>query len=208
MGERGDLDLGESCTGECRKGSWGPGWGWLCGCATCIVCCGCCPRWLVKLTALSSCWYEAGLGAWIDSRLRPLRSRLMPERLCRRTGLAGRTLGISNALGVDSWRLCCIRRREMPWGELVLDSILMLVESGCVVRGRVSCRVRYWAESAQPVLAPPLSISLSPTRHTSRKYKRRSAGRVVSSRFPQYSAVSQSLRQVSISGRSLCRSDG
>lgn len=42
-------------------------------------------------------------------------------------------------------------------------------------------------------------------KHTSRKYKRRSAGRLVSSGLPQYSAVSQSLPRVSITGRSLCR---
>jgi hypothetical protein len=85
------------CTGDRRKASWGPGWGMLCGCATCIESCGSCPR-LVLLTVLSSClkvvvskgpdWGCSGkypwLWAWVASRFTPRRSRLMPVR-CRRS---------------------------------------------------------------------------------------------------------------------------
>jgi hypothetical protein len=48
----------------------------------------------------------------------------MPVRLWRR-GLAGIccTSGVSNAAGVESWRRCCIRRRETPVGEFV-DSMM------------------------------------------------------------------------------------
>ena len=71
----------------------------------------------------------------------------MPDRWCRGRGLTGlvlRTpLGIFNAFSVDNCRLCCIRRGETPEGELVLDSMLMLVESGFVVRGRASYVIRH-----------------------------------------------------------------
>lgn len=55
LGVRGDGR--EVCTGDRKKASCGPGWGWLCGCATCIECCDVCPR-LVLLTVLASCWKD------------------------------------------------------------------------------------------------------------------------------------------------------
>ena len=126
------------CTGDAKKVSRGPGWGCLCVCATCIECCDDCPRLLVLLTVLSSCWkdgvskgpgfgeyswYWACRAAWSESRLRPRRSKLMPVRCDRRT-LAGdgRTVGASKTVGVEFCRRCWIRWRWMPAGMFV-DSI-------------------------------------------------------------------------------------
>jgi hypothetical protein len=142
---------GEICTGDAKKVSWGPGWGWLCGCATCILCCGICPRLLVLLTVLLSCWkgpsccgyswYGACRAACMESRLRPRRSKLMPLRFCRRCCVlagGGRTVGASKAAGVESCRRCWIRRRWMPVGIFV-DSIVYTgrVRSWFSRRGKV-----------------------------------------------------------------------
>jgi hypothetical protein len=144
--------------------SWGPGWGWLCGCATCISCCCGCPR-LVILTVLSSCWKDSkfcgdsGRGScWgmrIASRLRPRRSRLMPVRcclVCRWLAGSGRTVCASKAAGVEFCRRCCVRRFWMLEVAL-MDSI---VDAGtnsesryprmwglsCVVRNSTQCKRR------------------------------------------------------------------
>jgi hypothetical protein len=137
----------EICTGDRNKVSWGPGWGWLCDCATCIESCGVCPR-LVILTVLSSCrkvGVSFGPGcvgpgkypccwACMASKLIAWRSRLMPGR-CRRCDVvagSGRTVGASKAAGVEFCRRCWFRRRWMPDGMFV-DSI--------TYAGRVRCPV-------------------------------------------------------------------
>lgn len=130
----------DCCTGDDMKGSWRPGWGWLCVCATCINCCGGCPMLLVILTVLSSCWKGSismwagfiwsGSGACISmvARFKPRRSRLMPDRCCRCCRVlagSGRTRGASKAAGVEFCRRCCVRRRWMLELEgAVVDSIL------------------------------------------------------------------------------------
>ena len=113
----------DCCTGDRKKESWKPGWGWLCCCATCINCCCGCPM-LVILTVLSSCWKDViwsrtGSGcssgtSIVVARLRPRKSRLMPDRCgrcCRMLAGSGRTVGASKAAGVEFCRRCCVLRR-------------------------------------------------------------------------------------------------
>lgn len=143
------------------KGSRKPGWGWLCGCATCINCCWACPR-LVLLTVLPSRWK----GSTVVSRFRPRRSRLMPDRECRSWGAldSGRTVGASNAAGVEFWRRCCARRRRMLEGESV-DSMLYAGQ----VRGSLIRRMP------------------SPVGPETHAVQAASAGRLMSLWLPQYS---------------------
>ena len=172
----------EICTGDAKKASWGPGWGCLCGCATCIECCDGCPRVLVLLTVLSSCWKDGtskGPGcwvsswywacraaAWMGSRLRPRRSKLMPVRCDRRWILAGdgRTVAASNTVGVECCRRCWMRGRWMPAGIFV-DSI----SNAGRVRSRFSRRGEVlWGPKLNGGVSSHISRARIAYKHTSR----------------------------------------